>query len=459
MAKRVNERIIVCAVMLLFAVLSRGQALNPDPPSETVKLIFIHHSTGENWLNDYNGRLGIALMNNNYFVSDTYYGWGPDLGEGTIGDNTDLGHWYSWFSGPYSTGYMASLYPESDQVSSYSRLETDPGGENGIVMFKSCFPNSNMLGPSEPVPPIGSNPLRGQGCWSEDHTVANAKGIYIELRNYFASRPDKIFVAIAAPPLMAGDTNEEYAANAREFNEWLTGEWLVGYSRHNVFVFDFYNTLTSNGGGTRIDDPNVNDLGWIDGNHHRWYGGAIQHMRTVPHDYLAYWSGDSHPSEAGNLKATGEYVPLLNIAYNCWNGGGGCPRWPSTVPLRVPSGTKPLTLATDNQGDDITVNWDASLCASPGYHIVWGYGSGLATWQVAEGVCSLGVTGQYTWTGVPDPSGDPSRMLWFVVAGDDGAGNEGSWGLTSADAERGGTNASGTCGCTAKVLAGSCDAQ
>ncbi len=56
MAKRVNERIIVCAVMLLFAVLSRGQALNPDPPSETVKLIFIHHSTGENWLNDYNGR-------------------------------------------------------------------------------------------------------------------------------------------------------------------------------------------------------------------------------------------------------------------------------------------------------------------------------------------------------------------------------------------------------------------
>jgi hypothetical protein len=39
--------------------------------------------------------LGIALRDNNYFVSDTNYGWGPadqDEGYGTIGDHTDIPH-------------------------------------------------------------------------------------------------------------------------------------------------------------------------------------------------------------------------------------------------------------------------------------------------------------------------------------------------------------------------------
>lgn len=63
------------------------------PPSSTVNLVFIHHSTGENWLNDDNGGLGLALLDNNYFVSDTNYGWGPD----SIGDRTDIGNWWEWF--------------------------------------------------------------------------------------------------------------------------------------------------------------------------------------------------------------------------------------------------------------------------------------------------------------------------------------------------------------------------
>jgi hypothetical protein len=456
-------RIVVCVVTVLSASLAWGQALNPDPPSVPVKLIFIHHSTGENWLSDGNGGLGIALRNANYFVSDTYYGWGPpdeDAGYANIGDHTDIGNWYSWFSGPHSGTYLSALYPESGQISSYSRLATDPGGENRIVMFKSCFPNSNIQGsPTDPVPPIGSNPLRGQDCGSSDHTVANAKGIYIELRNYFASRPDKIFIVIAAPPLRQGDTTAEYASNARAFNEWLVNDWLVGYSKHNVFVFDFYNVLTSDGGSTRVNNPNLNDLGWSDGNHHRLGGGAIQHLRTVSNNYLAYWTGDSHPSQAGNLKATGEFVSLLNIAHNCWNSDGGCPRWPSFIPLRVPSGTTPMTVTTTNQGADVTVNWDASLCASAGYHILYGYGSGLAAWEGAGGAGAQGTAGQDMAAGVPNAAGDASSLLWFLVAGNDGAGTEGSWGLTSASAERGGGAASQMCGCSNKVVAGSCDAQ
>ena len=53
--------------------------LSIAPPDHPVKLIFLHHSSGENWLKDNNGGLGIALRDNNYFVSDTNYGWGPVL--------------------------------------------------------------------------------------------------------------------------------------------------------------------------------------------------------------------------------------------------------------------------------------------------------------------------------------------------------------------------------------------
>jgi hypothetical protein len=47
--------------------------LSPAPSPNPVRLIFIHHSTGENWLADDNGGLGIALRNNNYFFRDTNY--------------------------------------------------------------------------------------------------------------------------------------------------------------------------------------------------------------------------------------------------------------------------------------------------------------------------------------------------------------------------------------------------
>ncbi len=48
------------------------------PSCHVVELILIHHSTDENWLRDEYDGLGQALANNNYFVSGTNYGWGPD---------------------------------------------------------------------------------------------------------------------------------------------------------------------------------------------------------------------------------------------------------------------------------------------------------------------------------------------------------------------------------------------
>ncbi len=268
-------------------------ASDASPPDKPVRLIFIHHSVGEDWLDDTKGGLGKALMDNNYFVSDTNYGWGPpdlDAGSENIGDHTDTGYWYSWFAGPHSSTYLSALYAESGQntASPYSRLSQNPGGENEIVMFKSCFPNSNLGGSPNDPPAQGQNLLRGQPAGEEVQTVQNAKGIYNDLLGYFATRQDKLFIVVTAPPLIESETTPEAAANARALNSWLVNDWLAGYPHQNVAVFDFFNVLTSNGGS---------------GN------------------FSAYGSEDSHPTAAGEQKATAEFIKLLNADYHAWKNG------------------------------------------------------------------------------------------------------------------------------------------
>lgn len=272
---------------------SLGTALNINAPDETIRLVFIHHSTGENWLNDEYGGLGNELSRNNYFVSDTNYGWGPD----GIGDLTDIVDWPKWFRGQQSSRYLHALYSEDSQNSAYTRILEAPDGENTIVMFKSCFPNSEIEGSPEDAAE------KGDGL-----TVGNAKYIYNDILKYFATRPDKLFIAVTAPPV----SSEGNAENARAFNNWLVNDWLDEnhYNKKNVAVFDFYNVLTGKD------------------NHHRVNNGVVEHITDTGGDTSYYPTDpgeDDHPSPKGSQKATNEFVPWLNAAVNCWQGEGGCP--------------------------------------------------------------------------------------------------------------------------------------
>ena len=306
---------IVILTFPLFSQTNKTLADDPAKPSSFVRLVFIHHSTGGNWLSDNWGGLAKTLFQNNYYVSDVCYGWGRN----SIGDRTDIGNWWEWFRDPeYSPAYLHDIYTvdqADEQYGGYERniCNPDPLGENKVIMFKSCFPNSALGGnPNDPVPSIDNNPMKGEGAGSESYTVANAKGIYIDLLEYFKKKQDKLFIVITAPPL----SDPTYADNARAFNLWLVNDWLTGYPHSNVFVFDFYNCLTTNGGSIES-----NDLGDESGNHHRWWNGAVQHTFDGSSNTLAYPSdngNDDHPNPVGNEKTTSEYVPLLNVAYNRW---------------------------------------------------------------------------------------------------------------------------------------------
>ena len=330
--QRIWKLLVVLAVFSAVLVPSPAlaQADDPTPPEQVVKLIFIHHSSGENWLSDDNGGLGRTLGENNYFVSDTNYGWGPD----SIGDRTDIINWREWFRGSESPRYLDALYNESGQNAAYTRTLSDPGGENEIVLFKSCFPNSNLEGSP-------GDPPRDEG---DALTVSNAKYIYNDLLNYFITRPDKLFIVITAPPVQ----DPTYSANARALNTWLVNDWLSenNYPYNNVAVFDFYNVLTGKN------------------NHHQFLNGTIEYIANQGKDTAAYPTDDDHPSATGNRKATGEFVPLLNVYYHRWKAGAGTPvatqpeptvTVTAVLPAEAPAATKteiPVPIATNDVIDN-----------------------------------------------------------------------------------------------------------
>ena len=223
-------------------------------------LIFIHHSCGENWLND---GLCRTLNDNGYHVADISYGWRE------YGDHTDTVDWPMWFTDEV----MPLVYQEQDAMTAPNSI-APAEGDNRIVMFKSCFPNSDA------------------GESMEDEIA-----VYNSLLPYFSEHPDILFFLVTPPPMIA----ISHPAVTRALCNWLCDResgWLSWLTTGNVFVFDFYNVLTH---------PDA---------HHRFLNGQEEHTSVEGADTLFYDSnGDDHPSQAGNRKAAQEFIGLLNDWY------------------------------------------------------------------------------------------------------------------------------------------------
>ncbi|MCK5773014.1 MAG: hypothetical protein KAH57_04440, partial [Thermoplasmata archaeon] len=246
-------------------------------------LLFIHHSVGSNWLNS---GLHTRLLEKEYVDerNDIYYsvsvsnvsGRPNSLGFGA-GNFTDMNHWILWFN-----DYLGTLktFRASD-------------GENRIIMFKSCYPNSN----------VWDNGTGAANPFSGTRTIANNQAIYRHpsganntyslggyaykpLEDIFAENPDTLFIALTPPPLNYGPpdaTTDTRALNARSFNTWLREDWLPSYNRsnpgvNNVAVFDFFDILA------------------YPSNH-------SSHPNRLRYEYGG-GTGNAHPNTAGSVAAT-----------------------------------------------------------------------------------------------------------------------------------------------------------
>jgi hypothetical protein len=242
-------------------------------------MISIHHSTGSDWIASGIGNLGTNLNTNNYYVTEADYGWtaasmATDCGGTDIGNRTDTVNWPCWFTNET----MPSVYTNSSHYDYPTNTVTDPGGECRIIMFKACFPNSE----------VGSS-------------ITDEQDIYNGLLTYFAAHQDKLFVLIIPPPEIV----IESAPLTRQISNWLADRntgWLSAYAYDNVYAFDYYNVLTH---------PD---------NHHRISAeGREEHVIANSQNTLYYYAGgDDHPTAEGHQKATAEFVPLLNSWYNNW---------------------------------------------------------------------------------------------------------------------------------------------
>jgi hypothetical protein len=268
-------------------------------PARTIKMLFIHHSVGGQWLADKGetkdivpeatiykshpngGGLRALLTENNYQVHEASY-------KSEIGENTDICHWNSKFRDK-----MEAILKCDIQDTPYKN-EPD---KNGIVMFKSCFPNSD-------VEAEGKEPGNPDSC---EKSASNFRATYIKLLDYFKANPNTLFVVVTAPPLaknvpsrtkefiknLIGSENSVKAKGERirSLNSWLKDPekgWLAGYEGKNIVVFDYYDILTRHG------ESNFSMYATRDGS-------------------------DSHPSSEGNAIAAKELVSFLNRAVNRFN--------------------------------------------------------------------------------------------------------------------------------------------
>ncbi len=319
----------------------------PIYASGNKKLVFVHHSTGGALLADVDswqansGGLGSALMDAGYFVSDICYGWDAPYNAG-IGSFTDIGHWYRWFADytiqangqSRNDNIVNAVYTEYDMDSyntanygPYTRgTDPDPGGENEIIMIKSCYPNSNIL--ADDGSTVSS--IFFQDAYSGTYTESNVRALYNLLLDYMKDHPDKMFVVVTAPSLYTY-SDIDNAARARSFNNWLVTEWLQSpendWENKNVFVYDYFNIMT--------------DLD----NHHQVEGGVVVHHTeddSGNSTLLEYVStiDYSHPNSVAARKFSTEFVPCLDIWYDTWLSW----RYPSGSSLNTATVSAPTSI-------------------------------------------------------------------------------------------------------------------
>jgi len=241
----------------------------------TTNFVFIHHSVGENWLEQ--GELRTQLTGSGFNVHDITYGDSvpgiPVPGMQPNGDFTDVKDWYFWFHN-FLDGVL--------------EWECSSGEHNQIVMFKSCFPNSGIA--EDGVAP--GNPT------NDNRTIWNYKAAYCSLTNIFAQHGNVLFIVVTAPPMRPGDGyRSDDGARARIFNNWLKKDFVDSYidstGLRNVVVFDLFDMLAT----APTKPRGANALSPI------------------------YRTRDSHPNVKGSRLLTGAFMPYFRNAVDFWISG------------------------------------------------------------------------------------------------------------------------------------------
>jgi len=227
------------------------------------RMVFLHHSVGQGILNQ--GGLRNKLLDMGILVKSATYG-------DDIGEDTDMNHWVVKFE-----ERMNDVFAFSSHGNQYRA----DGKTNDVVMFKSCFPNSGIVGEGE----LPGDPT------SPERTMANYKATFERLKPQMAQYPNKLFIYLTAPPQVPEVTTPDKAQRAREFNDWLLKEFQPQYASEtgndNFYVFDLFGVL-------------ANDQGYLK-----------EAYRVPKH-------GDCHPNKKGSEAASAALLQFFKPIWEKW---------------------------------------------------------------------------------------------------------------------------------------------
>jgi hypothetical protein len=247
----------VCALLLLLAAVGPASAQTP------IRIIFLHHSCGQNLIDQGGVREGLTTLGYEFY-DHGYNADGLRLADGTYtgtnfdvpDDNTDPDGFAAIFAQP--------LHDPPDNTFSYL-MQYD------VILFKSCFPVSNI---------------------GDDAQLEAYRSYYLSIRDRIDQYPDKLFIIVTQPPQVPANSNPEEAARARAFTQWLqSDEYLAGHP--NLTVFDFFGLLAGDDNFLRQE-----------------YRGD---------EY------DAHPNERANQIIGPQFVSFIDQAIRTYWGEGSLP--------------------------------------------------------------------------------------------------------------------------------------
>lgn len=222
----------IALLVLAPACMANGIGPGQEPEGDGVKIVFLHHSTGENiwnggvpeWFEKYDLDNGTDHhIEERYFPKRSPYGW----------NNYPYDYWNIWVSHAGPDPYMEE--PTIEILS----------GEFDVIIFKHCFPVSDII-PDTGTPDISSDEKR----------LENYKLQYEALKSKMREFPDTRFIIWTAAPraeitslrarlsawLKRRSVQKENAERARAFVEWVRSEW--DEPGDNIFVWDYFELAT-----------------------------------------------------------------------------------------------------------------------------------------------------------------------------------------------------------------------
>ncbi|MCG2658630.1 MAG: SGNH/GDSL hydrolase family protein [Kiritimatiellae bacterium] len=237
--QRCDKLVYGAAVLFVGMVpLAGAQGLN--------NLFFLHHSVGNNLIEQGNMRGAIQSYNTAHGTQFAFWDHGYNDQGLRNPSGTLLGTSYNIPGDNLYPDGLAMLWTSADADCLAARNLIM--NNHQVIAFKSCYPTCHI---------------------PDQDTLNGYKTCYQSMRGFFDQHPEKLFIVMSPPPINGNDpgepSNATEAGNARQFANWLkSSEYLAGHT--NVVCFDLFNYLA----------------------------GTDNFLKTQ------YCSDDSHPNEAAN---------------------------------------------------------------------------------------------------------------------------------------------------------------